>query len=204
MENLFFGNGWWTFLEDLLKSPVAGRSFDMQSFFSCFCRKWRGWIQWPSALQPPHKKTHKLKESLVNPSTPSIQIAKCDHHCALSHIPRLKNVDLNFPRFPNPSIPSRPFTSNLPCPLCGTISPIQCQGVSIFIAHDLNLQMSSLWYHLHQENGWAWNFGKDVGEGNLELLKRWSTDGWWLVLHQEMQEWMNAAFAKTEHENHWT
>ena len=55
-------------------------------------------------------------------------------------------------------------------PLSGTISAVEGQGVAMFIAHDLNLQMPSLGDHLHQEDGRARHLCEDVGEGYLQLL----------------------------------
>ena len=37
---------------------------------------------------------------------------------------------------------------------------------------------------------------KTLVKATLSSLKDESTDGWWLVLHQEMQEWMNRSFCK--------
>mmetsp|Transcript_50411 Transcript_50411/g.82956 ORF Transcript_50411/g.82956 Transcript_50411/m.82956 type:complete len:350 (+) Transcript_50411:438-1487(+) len=62
------------------------------------------------------------------------------------------------------------FEDLLESPLCGAIAAVQGQGVAVFVAHDLDLQVTGLGHHLHQKNGGARHFGEDVGEGHLQLL----------------------------------
>ena len=50
------------------------------------------------------------------------------------------------------------------------VAAVQRQGVTILVPQDLDLQVPRLGDHLHEENGGADHFCRDVGVGHLELL----------------------------------